>query len=264
MKRLIQKTANALGYEVRRNSVAPPPSSVFQPYVEHFSIAGVAFDVWIGDPTGKEWYTPEQHTHLAEHTETARLVHPGDRVLEIGAHHGFTAMLLSKLVGEQGFVLSVEPSPFNAMMATAQIGLNRAANCRVLQAAASDRKGRSRISRDSNAMVTDSADGIEVAALTVDEIDSMSGPFNVLKIDVEGFERQVLAGAAGLLQREPAILLELHSPFLHLFGSTPESVLHFLGASYAGTFVPRDARDQVHAFAAETLPRDVIVNLFLT
>jgi FkbM family methyltransferase len=57
-------------------------------------------------------------------------------VLEIGAHHGFTAMLLSKLVGEQGFVLSVEPSPFNAMMATAQIGLNRAANCRVLQAAA--------------------------------------------------------------------------------------------------------------------------------
>ena len=57
---------------------------------------------------------------------TARLIQPGDKVLDIGAHHGLEAMLFSKLVGERGFVLAIEPIPFNTMMAWAQVGLNGA------------------------------------------------------------------------------------------------------------------------------------------
>jgi hypothetical protein len=43
-----------------------------------------------------------------------------------------------------------------------------------------------------------------------------------------------------------------------------ESVLDLIGSSYQGTFIPRDARDQIHAFPAGKLPADEIVNLFLT
>jgi FkbM family methyltransferase len=182
MKQAIQDAIGRFGYELHRKRPA------FQPYVERFAIAGVTFQFWVGDQTGRDWYSPEGHAASSENKETARLVKPGDRVLEIGAHHGFTGMLLSQLVGETGFVLCVEPSPFNAMMVSAQIGLNRAVNCHVLQAAAADRCGTLTISRASDATVTNEADGIRVRAVTADEMDQEFGPFNVLKIDVEGFE----------------------------------------------------------------------------
>jgi hypothetical protein len=112
--------------------------------------------------------------------------------------------------------------------------------------------------------VIESGAGMDVVAVTADELDFIYGPFDVLKIDVEGFERQVLAGAPKLLQRRPRVLLELHSPFLSQFGSTVEAVLGQLGPFYAGTFISRDARDRIHAYPEANVPRDQIVNLFLT
>ncbi len=173
-------------------------------------------------------------------------------------------MLLARLVGEKGFVLCVEPAPFNAMMVNAQLGLNAARNCLVVQAAASDRKGTARISFQSNSNVTDSPDGIEVPSVTADELDKEFGPFHVLKIDVEGFEGKVLAGARELLRRKPVILLELHCPSLHVFGTTIEQVLSMLEPGYQGTLVPRKARSLIQPFSASGIPTDDIVNLFLT
>lgn len=261
MRRFIKQTLRRHGYELHRKGVRDAGS--FQPFIEKVSLAGVEFSFWVGDNTGVQWYNPVEHQGFAEHVETARLVRPGDRVLEVGSHHGFMAMLLSQLVGKEGFVLAVEPSPFNAMMASAQVGLNAATNCRIIQAAASDRKGRTTISFESNAGVTDSSDGIEVPTITADELDSTLGPFDVLKIDVEGFERQVFVGASALLRRSPRIILELHSPHLASFGSTIDSVLCLLGPSYHGTFVTRKERDRIHSFPAQSIPTDDIVNLFL-
>jgi FkbM family methyltransferase len=261
MRRFIKQTLGRHGYELHRKGFRDSES--FQPFVEKVSLAGVEFSFWVGDNTGVQWYDPAEHKDFAEHVETARLVRPGDRVLEIGSHHGFMAMLLSQLVGKEGFVLAVEPSPFNAMMASAQVGLNAATNCRIMQAAASDRKGTTKISFESNAAVTDSSNGIDVPTVTADELDTTFGPFDVLKIDVEGFEGQVLAGASALLRRSPRIILELHSPHLAPFGSTIDGVLRLLGPSYRGTFVTRRERDRIHPFPAQSIPADDIVNLFL-
>lgn len=249
----IQRAARAFGFQLQR--LHPR----FEPYVEHVALAGVSFDFWIADATGKEWYDPRDHQQFAEHAETARLIKPGDRVLEIGTHHGFYGMVIARLVGDTGFLLGIEPSPFNAMMAMAQVALNRAANFTVLNAAAGERSGTLRISRDSNAMVTASRDGIEVPSVTVDDLDASHGPFNALKIDTEGFEYEVLSGAPKLLARHPKLLLELH-PSAH----PVESVLTLLGTSYGGTFVPRSARDRIQHFPTERIPENEIVNLFLT
>jgi FkbM family methyltransferase len=260
VKQFVQDAFARLGYELRRKR------PTFRPYVKQISLLGVTFSFWVADPTAEGWYNLELHKDLAvaENTEMARLVQRGDRVLELGSHHGFFAMLISRLVGPQGFVLAVEPSPFNALVAAAQAGLNRATNCQVLQAAASVRNGAVRISADSNAFVLSgsASGGIEVPAFTVDELDSKFGPFDVLKIDVEGFEQQVLAGAAKTLECHPKLLLELHTPHLARFGSTADSILNLLGPSYRGTFVARDARTSIRRFPEEKLPT-TIVNLFL-
>jgi len=230
--------------------------------VEEVSLVGVTFQFWVGDPIGIEWYNPEGHRRAVEPRETARILRPGDRVMDIGAHHGFETMLFSKLVGESGAVLAVEPFPFNAMMVWAQIGLNRAANCQVLQIAAGSENGKLRISAESNARV--SADGIEVPVLTADELDIKYGPFTAIKIDVEGFEHEVLKGAKNLLSRRPKILLELHAELLPRFDSSVEKVLAML-PNYGGTFMPRVGDwTAVHPYPDEKVPTDVSVNLFLT
>jgi FkbM family methyltransferase len=268
MKRFVKQMVDGLSYELRRKLDAQPlapEGSRFQPFVDKVRLADVEFLFWVADGTAAQWYRPADHRGFAEHTETARLLRPGDRVLEIGSHHGFTAMLLSQLVGKDGFVLAVEPSRFNAMIACAQVGLNGVTNCRVLHAAASDTEGVTRISLESNATVIgmDRTDGIEVPAVTVDELDAQFGPFDVLKVDVEGYEGQVLQGARAVLRRRPRVLLELHSPHLPSFGTSAEEVLALLGPDSRGTFVTRQARDRVHPFAARSLPADDIVNLFL-
>lgn len=261
MRRFIKQTLARYGFELHRRGVRD--SGSFQPFIEKVSLVGVEFSFWVGDSTGAQWYKPEEHQAFVEHAETARLLRPGDRVLEIGSHHGFTTMLVSKLVGKDGFVLAVEPSPFNAMLASAQVGLNAATNCRVMQAAASDHSGKTRISFDSNASVTSLFEGIEVPTVTADELNSTFGPFDTLKIDVEGFEQQVLEGASALLRRGPRIILELHSPNLPQFNSSIDNVLRLLGPGYHGTFVTRKERDRIHHFPAESIPCEDIVNLFL-
>jgi FkbM family methyltransferase len=256
VKQPIQNVLGRFGYQLQRKPLA------FEPFIEEVSLVGVSFQFWVGDPIGIQWYNPEGHRRVAEPGETARLLRPGDRILDVGAHHGFEAMLFSRLVGPQGFVLAVEPFPFNAMLAWAQVGLNRADNCEILQAAVGACNGDLCISRETNARV--SHGGLNVHAFTVDELDSKYGPFTAIKIDVEGFEHEVLKGASKLLARRPKILLELHAELLPLFGSSVEQVLAML-PQYEGTFMPRAGSwERVCPYPAEKVPSDVSVNLFLT
>jgi len=249
----------AIGTELARRGYI----RAFRPYVVHTSVGGIDLQCWIADQTAREWYDSDEHDVNPENAEAARLVRPGDRVLEIGAHHGFVSVLLSKMVGQNGFVLAVEASPFNAMVAASQAGLNRLSNCYVLHAAASNHAGTVRISRDSNSRVSDSANSIEVPSLTIDDLDTAYGPFDVLKIDVEGFERQVLEGARNVLARHPRIMLEIHVPVLSRFGTTIESILALIGSGYKGTMVPREPHDRVLEFRREEIAAMGVVNLFL-
>jgi FkbM family methyltransferase len=254
----VQNMFGRFGFEIHRKT-----THHFHPYVQTFSVAGITFNLWVGDRTGEKWYCLGEHEKLAEHIETARLVTKGDKVLEIGAHHGFTAMLLSRLVGPQGFVLAVEPSPFNALMAASQIGLNGATNCQVLQAAVSDKSGTVFISRDNPENERVVAKGIAVPAVTADELDQEYGPFDALKVDVQGFEYQVLHGANNLLARQPKILLELHGESITDYGHTAEEVLGLLNPSYRGTFVSWEDRCKALPFPSSKFSSKQFVNLFL-
>jgi len=168
-------------------------------------------------------------------------------------------LFLSSLVGSQGLIVSVEARPFNAMIANAQIALNRANNCKVLNAAASDKPGTVLISDVSNGSIVPSG-GIDTPAVTADQLDAQFGPFTVLKIDVEGYEGAVLDGCRTILQRSPRLMLELHCPIVSRFGITAQDVMHKIPNNYRGTMILRSNR-QVREFAG-VLPDD-IVNLFL-
>jgi FkbM family methyltransferase len=231
--------------------------------------------MWITNAEANEWYSFEHQDPHVEKDALRTLIKPGDRVLEIGSHHGFTALLIANYVGKDGFVLGVEANPMNALIDQAQLALNGVKNLKFIHAAGADRAGRLRITSDHNAHVRLNGDedaGSEVAAVTGDMLDSEYGPFNVLKIDVEGYEVEVLRGCKNILARAPKLEIELHIETLQERGYSVKTVLDLIDANrYEGQMrICPDAANDLVAFDPANIPPPyhsrpyTAANIFLT
>jgi FkbM family methyltransferase len=142
----------------------------------------------------------------------AQYVRPADIALDIGANIGVTCTLLSQYLPE-GHVYAFEPGPSVFRALDRNIKINELRNVSAFNIAVSDRVGVvqfvensawGHICNSGTAVQATSVDQF-VAALRLPRVD-------VIKIDVEGFEQSVLAGAADTLARwEPVVFLEFNS-----------------------------------------------------
>jgi len=148
-----------------------------------------------------------------------KLIDAGQLIIDIGAHFGYEALLASKLVGENGSVISFEPNP-----ATYQIALKnlQKPNIKLNNSAVGDYNG---IAKMYNRPVTESAFNsitsesaekglINVSIVTLDsQFETSDKPVNFIKCDVEGFELEVLKGCVNILERDkPILVLEAEIP----------------------------------------------------
>jgi len=254
MKQLLKRIIAGMGYEVRR-----APREAF-PFIRKFQHGSLAFEFWIADQMANDWYTQDKLDTSPEFPALLGLLKPGDRVLEVGSHHGFYAVLMAWAVGPAGYVLGLEAVPFNALVAQSQISLNGIGSmCSIRNLAGSDAPGMVLVNKDLNAHVnvTKSWDTISVPAETGDRMDLELGPFNVLKIDVEGFEGKVLAGCKRLLSRRPKLAIEVHTPFLGVYGTSVGEILSVIDApSYEGVLIGRRNREygEPVSFSPSTVP----------
>jgi FkbM family methyltransferase len=197
---------------------------------------GYELEVELVDPMGAGWYDHD----WPELPEMALLKHhglrPGARVFDIGAHQCVVALMLSKTVGPQGFVLAVEASPENCEAGEQNRKLNGADNCRVLHAAGAAQSGTLTFNRGTNGQVDDGSGEwgqIEVAAYSVDDLADQFGAPDVLFIDVEGFECELLRGAQKTLAGRPDCFVEVHvKAGLEKFGGSVSQVLSLFPAGY--------------------------------
>lgn len=267
LKRSLNRVIAPLGYELRRRPAERSGSPANYPFLRHFEFSGLCFDLWIANAEADLWYRTENWESIVEFAQLRVLATPGSRVLEIGTHHGFTTLLLAQFVGPGGFVLGVEALPRNALCAGAQFTLNRIAHAQILNAAGADVAGRVALWDDQNAFVAapGEAPPLEVPAVTADDLTRAHGPFDLLKIDVEGFEARVLAGARELLRTRPKLALELHLDLLSRFGTSAADIWRLIEAdAYEGTMMWAAEKTTARRFAARDLPAHGIVNLFLT
>ena len=247
--------------------VGPRESLRFCPFVVGFDLHSHAFEIWIADREGLEWYgRPDDWQGAAEPRELLALVAPGERVLELGCHHGVYSILLAKAVGEGGLVLGVEANPYSAMVAQAQVTLNRLGNvCRIMHAAICDVPGKLAISGDSCSVVVESSQSpvVEAPAVTGDQLLDEYGPFHLVKIDIEGYEGRALRGCRRLLASRPKIALEVHRSMLGRYGTTVEEIFDLLDIDrYEGVAMRRDFVTTL-PFEPYNLPEDDTLNLFL-
>ena len=160
--------------------------------------------------------TPEQ---LEE--ETARTFFrsyrpcPGDVVVEAGAGIGTEVLVLARLVGARGRVVSVEAHPRSFARLESLCRLNRLRNVTCVHAALVDAPGTVTITDEEQAVkntVLGSSGSIDVPAETLDRLLSHLGIEHVdfLKMNIEGAELLALQGFGDGLQRTRHIAVACH------------------------------------------------------
>ena len=190
-----------------------------------------------------------------------QLLAPGHIFFDIGAHFGIWSSVASRLVGPTGTVVACEPSPaFQILKANLggranirlrNVALGCAAGSVAFHAQGTATSGSlnpdvTAINREYSPDVPITT--IDVAVTTVDQLalDENLRP-GVVKIDVEGFELEVLKGARQLLLNGAALIVEIHPPQLKLCGADEGQVLALLEAcGYATEVIDRNARSPLY------------------
>lgn len=201
----------------------------FKPYLKRKNIEGVVFDFWISDIAGRNWYDLQCTDPVWDEMRFMKdhMIEYGDVILECGGHHGCTAIVLSNWVGDMGKVVTFEPLPNNCDIIQKNIQQNRLENVTLERKAVGAERGKITITNVSNSSVALSREGIEVEMTCLDEYEHLNPTF--LKIDVEGFELQVLQGAKRILSKRPKLAIEIHTEQLFHFGSSIEDLFRLIG-----------------------------------
>jgi FkbM family methyltransferase len=144
----------------------------------------------------------------------AQVIRPGDTVLDVGANIGLMTLRASQLVGDTGSVYAFEPHPETFRRLELNVRLNAASNVIALELALGDAPARRELfdfpkASSGRASLVGAPGGVPAASVGVARLDEVLTSRRVssvrfLKLDVEGFELQVLGGALDLLRSRPA------------------------------------------------------------
>ena len=161
----------------------------------------------------------------------ARYIKPGNTVLDIGANIGAITLELAKAVGAKGRVLAFEPTKFAFDKLSRNIRLNPDLSPRIravqtFLGAADDDKAPPEIHSSwplaggSDLHVKHLGEAKTTAGASMRRLDTILaengiGRVDLVKLDVDGFECEVLAGAEKLFAASaPVFLIEL-APYVH-------------------------------------------------
>jgi FkbM family methyltransferase len=161
-----------------------------------------------------------------------RWLRPGMSFVDVGANVGYFTLLAASRVGPEGRVFACEPSPEAFARLEATLRDNPIPQARAFPFALGAEPGQLHlhftshtVSNHTPSMVAQpGARTMPVPVRTLDEcLEEWKLPrVDLLKVDVEGFEPQVLAGARQALAtgRIRALLCEFNDPWLRLAGSS--------------------------------------------
>jgi FkbM family methyltransferase len=161
---------------------------------------------------GLGWVPKEQDT--AESLFWKSLDLKGKSVYDVGAFHGLLTMFFARTAKR---VVAWEPTSRNRKRLEENIRLNSFSNVVVRPYGLSSSRQYAEMSFDSLVPGTASLDaGIasgkeheQIELRTLDEEQGLEAP-DLIKVDVEGFELEVLKGASGVLSKFPDLFLEMH------------------------------------------------------
>jgi FkbM family methyltransferase len=179
--------------------------------------------------------------------ESARFIEsflqPGMVFFDVGAHIGEYTLIASRRVGPGGSVHAFEAQPDTFALLQRNCAANGVGKARLNACAVADREGELAFELCAEpAMSSIAVSGaplarprgrIRVPAISLDAYCRRERVWpDLVKIDVEGAERLVLCGAAGILRRPgaPALIFEWLSENYSRFGHSTDEVIAYLNS----------------------------------
>ena len=166
---------------------------------------------------------------------------PGMTVVDVGANAGYYTLLSARSVGSTGRVLAFEPGPSLCARLRKTIATNNISHVSLMQMALGSSPGQATLYMSAKSYHCNTpslldawADGestsVEIRTLDNCLDDGDVQIVDLLKIDVEGYEVQVLRGASEALRagRIRAVLCEVNPWWLEKAGSTPKELFNLL------------------------------------
>ncbi|WMS41514.1 FkbM family methyltransferase [Acuticoccus sp. MNP-M23] len=150
---------------------------------------------------------------------------PDSVFLDIGANLGYFSMVAAGVAHK---VYAVEAQEFMVGVIRANAELNEYTNVTALCAAAGDSPAlvTMPVAGRPSTGIGDHDEGLTVPVIRIDDYFKALAP-TVIKIDVEGFELNVLKGMEEILKTGPSLAIELHKRMVE-FGATPKAVFELL------------------------------------
>ena len=157
-------------------------------------------------------------THDERHvvTKLLKIIQPGDICWDIGANIGFYTCLLASRVEDAGTVVAFEPALRTCGYLRENVSLNRFANVTVISKGLSDRVEQRHLYYSEAGLAEGTAslkyaDGRTASErVTLDTIDNLARELPVpdfIKIDVEGYQLEVLRGGEHCLKMHAPLLM---------------------------------------------------------
>jgi len=150
-----------------------------------------------------------------------KVLRPGDAFIDVGANLGLMTLWAARLIGASGHVHAFEPQPDTYAVLERHLAINAVRNVTVHRCALGAQPGRrtlyerSDVSRGAASMVkpekTFGQTTVELDTLDHLVETSQIGAVRMMKIDVEGWELEVLKGARRLLAQRVAPVLCVES-----------------------------------------------------
>ncbi len=155
--------------------------------------------------------------------EFIKYIHDGMTFADIGANIGQHTLFASRLVGENGHVISFEPIPHLYEQIKKSVEGNKMHNVKVINAGCGNREETLNIYMDSSNLAASSliipntTNKLTTTPVHIIRPEPILLPYkkiDVIKIDVEGYEYQTLLGLEKILERDkPVIFLEYTPTF---------------------------------------------------
>jgi len=194
--------------------------------------------------------------------EMVALMPRGGVGLDVGAHKGAYAWWMARRVGPSGRVLAFEPQRRVAEPAARVFARSGIRHVKYLNCAVSDHSGEATFAMQRNSTHGATLDRLEkgdvervtVPLISLDDAADQEGLTRVdfIKIDVEGHELKVIAGARRIIERwRPSMVIEAEQ---RITGGAPDPVqalretLQALG--YRGYFFTRAGKQPIEQFSA--------------
>lgn len=150
------------------------------------------------------------------------LLQPGDKFADVGANIGLMTLFAARAVGPSGEVFSFEPNPPVHAILRENVSLNGFTNVHFFQSGVGAEKSQLKLysnaanNRGANSfMPTDKMDAAKFVTVGVDRLPALLRDWDyerikLIKIDVEGWEPEVLKGAREWFasERAPMIVTE--------------------------------------------------------